>query len=127
MKKLIEQFLNQTITAKEFETLFLDHWNEINDPKNLPSEANDAFAKLALKLYRRRISKEAYIEQKTKIGEKYGIEWPPAGETAIREKLFYAVDRFCGDPELFDPQTDLTEDQLKEVAKEALDELNQLS
>jgi hypothetical protein len=44
-------------------------------------------------------------------------------EFQILDKLFGDVDAYCSDPELIDPEYDITEEELKFSAKEALDSL----
>ena len=44
-------------------------------------------------------------------------------EFQILDKLFGDVDAYCSDPELLDPEYDITEEDLKFSAKEALDNL----
>jgi hypothetical protein len=48
-------------------------------------------------------------------------------EFQILDKLFGDVDAYCSEPDLFDPQFDIDEAELRLSAQKALDELRELT
>ena len=125
-KNPIEQFLNQTITVGQFVEDFLILWRKEMDSQKLPPEGNKILEKLRTAWMKKKISEDVYLRRKREIFETY-IGRSSWNEADIIEKLFYEVEAYYADLENFDPKYNITEDQLREAAKEALDELNQLS
>lgn len=46
------------------------------------------------------------------------------GEFKLLDWFFAKVDSYCGDPALFDPDDDIDEGQLRQLAREALEKRN---
>ncbi len=126
-KNLIEQFLIQNITVEEFVRDFLDMRRKQIIGNKLPPEGNTALDELRTSWLKNRISQAVYLKRAEEIFERY-LGKSTQSNGLILEKLFYEIDAYYdnSESEYFDPKFDITEDQLREAAKEALDELNKL-
>ena len=124
-KQMLEQFLDRTFTAEEFVKRYLDYRREeMNREMQFPPDAQaelDALSKA------RFFRTTRYMRKLHELQAKYPLDPPSWVGHPIIEDVFWAVEWYWDDPETFDPKRDITEEQLREAAQKALDELNELS
>ncbi len=125
---LLKDFISHTISDDDFVNNFLAFRRRVQDESWLPPDIRENLVKLNKSVILKQITlgefKQEYLDiVKYELNE--FLVKPFSTEGKIIDELFYKVDAFCGDAELFE-EGDIGEDELRQAAKEAFVKLSEL-
>jgi hypothetical protein len=125
---LIDRFVSGSISADEFEREFLALWRQDKDEHELSPGDKAIEVTLISQLRTGEITETEFSRRFHALVLPYykGSELQPfTPQSAILDELFYDVDAYVGDPDLFE-EGDLDAKGLREAARTALDQLLEL-
>jgi len=125
---LITHFVSDEMTASEFEREYLKLWRQDRDVHRLTPEDQAIENTWYMQFKTGEMSEAEYRTRFRSLHEKYYVNsdlQPFSDEQEIINELFYDVDAYVGDPNLFE-EGDFGADELREAARKALDQLTAL-